>query len=244
VNDAGKFTARRNRLTADSWRERQAFRAVSPDRHTNPHEETTMRTPTLISLALLSALAAGTASAEGFTATLGYENSHPTGNNGSLNGTDANVDSDWAATGSLGYNFDNHWSADFWTGLNKFQHTVSQAGVGDVARVEERPMALTANYHFMAADSKFNPYLGIGYGWVDVSGEKGLGPLAGDTIKASNSSGLSYVLGADVALNDNVFLRGSARRLDFNSDVTINGAAAGNVKVDPWVYGLSVGYKF
>ncbi len=202
-----------------------------------------MRTPTLLSLALLSALAAGTASAEGFTATLGYENVHPTGNNGSLSSADANVSSEWGVTGSVGYDFDDHWSADFWTGLGKYQHTVSLTGVGDVARVDQRPMALTGNYHFLPG-SKFNPFVGVGYNWVDVSGEKGLGTLSTATIKAGNSSGLTYTLGADVALNDKVFLRGSARHLDFNSDVAVNGVAAGNVKVDPWVYGISVGYKF
>ena len=202
-----------------------------------------MRTPTLITIALLSALAAGTASAEGITATLGYENANPSGNNGSLNGIKTNVDSDWGVTGSLGYNFDKHWSADLWSGLSKFQHTISQTGVGDVAKADERPMALSVNYHILP-ESKFNPYVGVGYGWVDVSNEKGVGTLSGATIKVDNDSGLSYVLGADVALNDNVFLRGSARHLDFNSDVTINGTAAGTVKVDPWVYGVSVGYKF
>ena len=136
-----------------------------------------MRTPALLSLALLCALAAGTASAEGFTATLGYENAHPTGNNGSLSSTDASVNSDWGVTGSLGYDFNDHWSADFWTGLSKFQHTVSLTGVGDVAQVDQRPTALTANYHFLPG-KKFNPYLGVGYGWVDVSGEKGLGTLS------------------------------------------------------------------
>jgi outer membrane protein len=202
-----------------------------------------MRNSTLISLALLSALAAGTASAEGFDATLGYENVHPSGNNGSLGGIDTNVDSGWSMTGSLGYHFDPHWSADFWTGLTKAKHTISQTGVGDIAQADTRPMALTVNYHFLP-ESKFNPYLGVGYGWLDVSNEKGLGTLSGDTIKAGNDSGLSYVLGADVALNDNVFLRGSARHLQASSDVTINGTAAGTVKLDPWVYGVSVGYKF
>ncbi len=202
-----------------------------------------MRIATLTTIALFSALAAGTASADGFTGTLGYENARPGGNNGSLNGAANNVDSDWGITGSLGYGFDKHWSADFWSGLNKFQHTVSQPGVGDVARVDERPMALTVDYHFLP-ESKFNPFLGVGYGWTNVSNEKGLGPLAADTIKAKNDSSVSYVLGADVPLNDNVFLRGSARHLDANSAVTIDGTPSGNLKVDPWVYGLSVGFKF
>ena len=202
-----------------------------------------MRISTLTTtLALLCAFAAGSASAEGFTGTLGYENVNPSGNNGAIDGINNDADSDWGITGSLGYDFTNHWSADVWSGLSKYQHTISQGGT-DIAQVKERPMAVSANYHFMPG-AKFNPYVGVGYGWVNVSDEKGVGPLAANTIKADNDSGLSYVIGADVPLNDNVFLRGSARHLDANSDVTIDGTAAGNVKLDPWVYGLSVGFKF
>lgn len=202
-----------------------------------------MKKISLLPLALLAAIAAGNANAEGFTATLGYENANPKSNNGTLSGHSANVDSDWGATGSIGYNFDDHWSADLWTGLSTFQHTISEAGVGDVASVDQRPTVLGVNYHFLP-ESKFNPYLGVGYGWVDVSNEKGLGTLATATIKAGNSSGVAYAVGADVALNDHVFLRGSARHVDFKSDVTVNSVAAGTVKADPWIYGLSVGYKF
>lgn len=196
-----------------------------------------------LSLALLAALAAGNAQAAGFKATLGYESVNPKGDNGTLAGADANVDSDWGLTGSLAYGFNDHWSAELWTGLSKFKHTVSLDGLGDVANVEHRPTTLTVNYHFLP-EGKFNPYVGLGYGWVDVGGEEAVGALAGTTVRAGNANGLTYTLGADVALTDNVFLRGSIRRLDFDSDVTVNGAAVGTANVDPWVYGLSAGFKF
>jgi outer membrane protein len=192
--------------------------------------------------ALLAALAATSANAQGVTATLGYENAHPSGNNGSLSGGAIDADSDWAATGSLGYDFDDHWSADVWTALDRFQHTLSQGG-NDVAEIKARPITATVNYHFLPGE-KFNPYVGVGYGWVDVSGEKGLGTLAANTVKANNSNGLSYVLGADVALNDTVFVRGSARKVDFKSDLSVDGTPAGRADINPWIYGLSVGFKF
>ena len=200
------------------------------------------RTP-LISLALLAALAATNANAEGFKATVGYENVNPKSNNGQLGGAEANVSDDWGFTGSLGYNFDDNWSADVWTGLTKFKHGVDVAGLGTVANVEHRPTTLTVNYHFMPAE-KFSPYVGVGYGWENVSGEEGVGALAGSQVRASNANGLTYVLGADVAVTDNVFIRGSVRKLDFDSDVTINGVAAGTANVDPLVYGISAGFKF
>lgn len=197
----------------------------------------------LLPALLLAGLAAGTANAQSFSATIGYENVKPKGDNGTLAGAKANVDSDWSATGSLAYGFNDNWSAELWTGLTKYEHTVSLDGLGDVATVKHRPTTLSVAYHFLP-QAKFNPFVGVGYGWVDVSGEQGIGALSGTTVRAGNSNGVAFSLGADVALNDNVFLRGSARRLKFDSDVTVNGAAVGTANVNPWVYGLSVGYRF
>jgi len=196
-----------------------------------------------IPVLLLAALAANAASAQSFSATVGYENVNPKGNNGTLAGASANVDSDSSATASFAYGFNDNWSVELWTGLSKFKHTVSLDGLGDVAKVEHRPTTLSVAYHFLPA-SKVNPFVGLGYGWVDVSGEQGIGALAGTTVRAGNANGLAFSLGADVALTDKVFLRGSARHLDFDSDVTVNGGDVGTANVDPWVYGLSVGYKF
>ncbi len=198
---------------------------------------------TIIALALASAFAASSAHADGFKATLGYENVSPKSNNGQLAGADANVSSEWGATGSLAYGFTDNWSAEVWTGLTKYKHQVALNGLGDVANVEHRPTTVSVNYHFLP-EAKFNPFIGVGYGYINVSGEEGIGPLAGTTVRASNSNGIAFTVGADVALTDNFFLRGSARKLNFDSDVTVNGAAVGTVSVDPWVYGISAGLKF
>jgi len=195
------------------------------------------------SLALGLALLASNAHAENVTATLGFHNTNPKSDNGTIAGANADVSDDWAATGSIAYHFADNWSAELWTGLDKFEHDVSLAGAGKVGSVEQRPTTLGINYHFMK-DSKFRPYIGLGYGWVNVSGEKTTGTLAGSVLRADNSGGLTANVGADYYVNDQFFLRGDVRYLNFDTDVTVNGAAAGTANVDPMIYGISAGVAF
>ncbi|MEO8001988.1 MAG: OmpW family outer membrane protein [Arenimonas sp.] len=196
-----------------------------------------------LGLALGLVLLASNAHAENITATLGFHNANPKSDNGTLSGSDASIDDDWALTGSVAYHFADNWSAELWTGLNKYEHDVSLAGSGKVGSVKQRPTTLGVNYHFMK-DSKFRPFVGIGYGWVNVGGEKSTGALAGSVLRADNSSGLTANAGADYYINDNFFLRGDVRYLNFDSDVTVNGAAVGTANVDPLIYGISAGLAF
>lgn len=198
---------------------------------------------TVIALALAGLFAASSAHADGFKATLGYENVNPKSDNGQLAGSDVKINDNWGATGSLAYGFDDHWSAEVWTGLSKFKHDVAVDGVGNVARLEHRPTTLSVDYHFLP-EGKVNPFVGVGYGWINVSDEQGVGALSGSDVRAENGKGLALTVGADVALTDKVFLRGSARKLNFDSDVAVNGVAVGTASVDPWVYGISAGLKF
>lgn len=188
-------------------------------------------------------LFASNANAENITATLGFQNVNPKSDNGTLAAAEASIDDDWALTGSVAYHFAENWSAELWTGLSKYEHDVSLAGLGTVGSVEHRPTTLGVNYHFMK-DSKFRPFVGLGYGWVNVSGEKSSGALAGTVLRADNSSGLTANFGADYYVNDRFFVRGDVRYLNFDSDVTVNGAAVGTANVDPIIYGISAGVSF
>ncbi|ODS63195.1 MAG: hypothetical protein ABS41_08540 [Arenimonas sp. SCN 70-307] len=203
-----------------------------------------MKRLVLTSLALAAAFAASSASAQGFSATLGYTNVNPKSNNGTLAGASASVNDDWSATGSVAYAFNDNFSLELWTGLANFEHEVSLAGLGTIASVKHRPTTLSVNYHF-APDSKVRPFIGAGYGWVNVSGEQTLGALAGLGIDGTNSNGLSYGGGVDIFFTDRVFLRADVRKLDFDTDVTVETLGnVGTATVDPLVYGLSVGLTF
>ena len=203
-----------------------------------------MKRLVLTSLALAAAFAASSASAQGFSATLGYTNVNPKSDNGTLAGASASVNDDWSATGSVAYAFNDNFSLELWTGLANFEHQVTLAGLGTIASVKHRPTTLSVNYHF-APDSKVRPFIGAGYGWINVSGEQTLGALAGLGIDGTNANGLSYGGGVDIFVTDNVFLRADVRKLDFDTDVTVESLGnVGTATVDPLVYGLSVGLTF
>lgn len=140
----------------------------------------------------------------------------------SLAGADATVNDDWSLTGSAAYSFNDNGSVELWSGLAKFEHEVSLAGLGTVASVEHRPTTLSVNYHF-APDSTVRPFIGLGYGWVNVSGERTLGALSGLGIDGSNAKGIAFGAGLDWFVSDNVFIRAD---------------------VDPIVYGISAGLRF
>lgn len=198
----------------------------------------------LTSLALAAALAASGANAQAFSVTLGFQNTDPKSDNGQLAGADATVNDDWSLTGSAAYAFNDNWSVELWSGLANFEHEVSLAGLGTVASVEHRPTTLSVNYHF-APDSTVRPFIGLGYGWVNVSGERTQGALAGLGIDGSNANGIAFGAGLDWFVNDNFFLRADVRRLSFETEVTVETLGnVGTAEVDPIVYGISAGLRF
>lgn len=203
-----------------------------------------MPRPSLPALVLAGAFASSAASAQDFTATLGYQNTDPASDNGTLAGADASVGDDWSLTGSFAYGFTENFSVELWSGLANFEHEVSIDGLGTVASVEHRPTTLSLNYQFLP-ESRFRPFVGIGYGWISVTGEQSQGALAGLRISGSNADGISLTLGADYYVNDNFFLRADLRKLDFDTDVTVETLGdVGTAEVDPLVYGVSAGFRF
>ncbi|GGA84103.1 membrane protein [Arenimonas soli] len=198
----------------------------------------------LTSFALAAALVASGANAQAFSLTLGYQNTDPKSDNDQLAGADATVNDDWSLTGSAAYAFNDSWSVELWSGLARFEHEVSLAGLGTVASVEHRPTTLSVNYHF-APDSPVRPFIGLGYGWVNVSGERTLGALSGLGIDGSNANGIAFGAGLDWFVNDRFFLRADVRRLSFETDVTVETLGnVGTAEVDPIVYGISAGLRF
>lgn len=143
---------------------------------------------------------------------------------------------------TLGYKFNGNWSAEAWLPLMKFKHDVRLDGAKS-ASIEHRPILLTAQYHFLA-NSAVQPFIGAGYGWVNVSDESTTGPIAGTNLDVGNGDGFVGQVGVGFYASSNVFIRADARYFDWKSDVKLNGAGIGQVKVSPWIYGVSVGYRF
>lgn len=181
--------------------------------------------------------------APGFYGAIGYGNVAPKSNNGVLAGAfHSSINEDWEPTLTLGYRFPQSWSAELWLPITKFQHDVKLEGMQS-ATIKHMPLLLTGQYHFLA-DQAWQPFVGAGYGWVSVSHERTTGPIAGTDLRVKDASGFVGQLGLDYFATPNLFVRADAKYFDWRSDVDLNGAGIGKVKVDPWIYGISVGYKF
>lgn len=202
---------------------------------------------TLLAGALLAATA-GTATAQsatgpGFYGAIGYHNVSPKSGNGTLAGVfSSDINSDAEPTLTLGYQFDSNWSAEAWLPLTKFKHDVSLDGTKS-ASIKHMPYLFTAQYHFLPG-STVQPFVGAGYGFVNISGERTTGPLTGTSLNVKSGDGFVGQFGVDFYASENVFVRADARYFDWKSKVELNGAGIGEVKVNPWIYGVSVGYRF
>lgn len=127
------------------------------------------------------------------------------------------------------------------------QHKVdlrdSTAGDLDLGRVQLLPPHLNLQYHFRP-DKKFSPYLGAGIGYVFFFDEKDGSSI--NSINYKNSVSWSLQAGMDYKLNDRWSLNVDLKKVFVDTELHINGGGvtASDVDLDPWVFGIGVGYRF
>lgn len=127
------------------------------------------------------------------------------------------------------------------------RHKVSAVGGGaniDVGKISLLPPTLTLQYHPLPK-SKFSPYIGAGLNYTifyaadDAAGFNGL--------KVDPSIGFALQAGADIFLTDKVFLNLDVKKLWLDSTLKTNlgtTALKSKVDIDPWLFGVGIGYKF
>lgn len=64
------------------------------------------------------------------------------------------------------------------------------------------------------------------------------------SVDADDSVGLSLQAGLDMALTDNIILGAAVWYMDIETEIEVANAVTVDLDIDPWVYMLSVGYKF
>lgn len=129
---------------------------------------------------------------------------------------------------------------------------VDPLGTGNqLGEVTHLPPTVTVNYYFNDPSSHFQPYVGAGLNYTFIYDEEftSANSDAGlSNLKLDNSFGIAAQIGADYKLNDKWLLNGSIRWIDIDTEASfeLNGAAGSvnNIEIDPWVYTLSVGYRF
>ncbi|AIF46316.1 OmpW/AlkL family protein [Dyella japonica] len=195
--------------------------------------------------ATLGALAVPAAHAEGadsWVVRVGGAVVAPKGNNGTLAGARADVSSSTRPTIDLEYMFTPNWGVDV-LGAWPFQHDVKLAGLGTVARTMELPPTVGINYHFMP-DAAWSPFVGAGVNYTNFYSTHGTGALYGSSVSIANSWGPAARVGFDMKISDKWLATVDVRWAYIESDVKVDGTKVGKAKIDPIVFGASVGYRF
>jgi outer membrane protein len=119
------------------------------------------------------------------------------------------------------------------------KHDVTLDGA-KIGTFKHLPPTLTAQYHFLPG-AQVNPYVGAGINYTLLSKVSLLGGTGG---LEHDSVGLALQAGVDFKLDKNWSINLDVKKVQIRSDVTISGARASTIKVDPYLMGVGIGYRF
>jgi outer membrane protein len=160
----------------------------------------------------------------------------------SISGLD--VKEQWAPELDFTYFFSKNLATELI--LATARHKVTLDGVGDLGKVSHLPPTLTLQYHFTDLGAA-KPYVGAG---INLTYFYNVGlQLPNGTkldLKDDWSFGGALQGGLDYEIAKNVYLNVDVKYIWIKNDVTVqaSGNTIGDLKINPWVFGLGVGWRF
>lgn len=130
--------------------------------------------------------------------------------------------------------------------------TFASLGIDRVGSTKHLPPTLSLQYYPLDAKSAVQPYVGLGVNYTKFFSEDVSSAVksnfAGADLELDESVGLAVQLGVDFAIDDHWFANVSVWRMDIDTDAKIkfDGGVLNvdDVKIDPWVYNIGIGYAF
>jgi outer membrane protein len=153
----------------------------------------------------------------------------------SIGGLD--VDSQWAPELDFTYFFSKNLAAEMI--LATARHKVTLNGY-DIGKVSVLPPTITLQYHFTDL-GKWKPYIG---GGINVTYFYDVGLSSPLALADDWGFGGALQAGLDYEVQKNVYLNLDVKKLWIKNDVTAAGATIGDLKIDPWVFGIGMGWRF
>jgi outer membrane protein len=190
-----------------------------------------------LAVALLAALAIpATADAQGWMMRLRAIDIAPNADS-SIAGLD--VDNQWAPELDFTYFFNKNLAVELILATARHEVTLNGSSLGKLSVL---PPTLTLQYHFTDLGA-FKPYIGAGGNvtwFYNVGLQAGTATLDVDTY----SVGGALQAGLDYEIQKNWYLNADVKYLWISTDVKAGGATLTNLKIDPWVWGIGIGYRF
>jgi len=120
------------------------------------------------------------------------------------------------------------------------QQEVTLSGT-DIGSFKHLPPSLVAQYHFLPGQM-FDPYVGAGLNFTWITSVHLLNG-AGDLKKTSFGGVLD--IGSDFNVDKRWFVNADIKYITpLQSDVSVKGTKVSTAKLDPFLYGIGVGYRF
>jgi outer membrane protein len=153
----------------------------------------------------------------------------------SLGGLD--VDNQWIPELDISYFFNKNVAAELILGTAR--HKVTLNGT-DLGKVSHLPPTVSLQYHFTQLGA-FKPYVGAG---VNLTYFYDVGLAPGLTLDKKFSWGGALQIGADYEFKKNWYFNVDVKKLWIKNDVNLNDQHLTDLKIDPMVYGVGIGYRF
>ena len=153
--------------------------------------------------------------------------------------TTLGVDDDTGFSFGITAMLSQNWGAELFAAPAQNHTTTAITGrsVAQYGEVEPLIETLTAQYHFNPL-GRMRPYVGAGLGYAQFSGERPAG------LSLGSSWGPAALAGIDLGVTQRLFVNLSARWVNVESKVKLNGDRVGDVALDPMIYSLNLGYRF
>ena len=190
-----------------------------------------------LAAALLVALAIpATADAQGWMMRLRAIDVEPNASS-SIPGLD--VENQWAPELDFTYFFNKNLAAELILATTRHEVTLNGASLGKVSVL---PPTLTLQYHFTNLGA-FKPYIG---GGINVTWFYNDDLKVGNTTLGVDSTSVGGALqaGIDYEIQKNWFLNADVKYIWIKTDVKAGGATLTELEINPWVFGIGVGYRF
>lgn len=124
------------------------------------------------------------------------------------------------------------------------KHDVEVSGT-EIGSFKHLPPVLSLQYHF-APEATVRPYVGVGANLTIISNVDLAVPGVGALDLESTSVGVAAQGGLDIKLGPKVFLNADVKYVTLGSDVMLaaSGTKVSAVKINPWLIGFGLGYRF
>lgn len=139
---------------------------------------------------------------------------------------------------NLDYRFCEHLEVDV-LGSLPVTHDILLNG-SKIGSTQHLPPTVTLRWHPLNASSAVDPYVGVGVNYTMFRNESSsLGSL-----KLDNTVGVAAAVGIDWNLNKHWLVGVDGRYIKIEPKAHLNGGDLGTVKINPFVAGVTLGYRF